>query len=67
MLQKGEDGAAVGQAGVGHAAEFQLGVRGEAAEVEGFEGAFGEEEAAVEEGGVFSSLPFFMMRDMVGR
>lgn len=54
MLQEGEHGAAVGEAGVGHAAEFQLGVWGEAAEVEGFEGAFGEEETAVEEGGGFS-------------
>jgi len=55
VLQEGEHGAAVGEAGVGDAAEFQLGGWGDAAEVEGFEGAFGEEEAAVEEGGGFSS------------
>lgn len=55
MLQEGEHGAAVGEAGVGDAAEFQLGGWGDAAEVEGFEGAFGEEEAAVEEGRGFSA------------
>jgi len=65
VLQEGEHGAAVGEAGVGHAAEFQLGVGGEAAEVEGFEGAFGEEEAAVEEGRGFPSRPLFVMRDLM--
>lgn len=56
MLVKGEDGAAVAEARGGDGADFDLGGGGEAAQVEGFEGALGEVEAAVEEGGWFDDV-----------
>lgn len=56
MLVEGEEGAAVAEARGGDGADFDLGCRGEAAQVEGLERALGEVEAAVEEGGWFDGV-----------
>lgn len=56
MLVEGEEGAAVTEARGGDGADFDLRGGGEAAQVEGFERALGEVEAAVEEGGWFHDV-----------
>jgi hypothetical protein len=47
VLVEGEEGSAVAEARGGDGADFDLGGGGEAAQVEGFEGALGEVEAAI--------------------
>jgi hypothetical protein len=49
LLEEGEDGGAVADGGVADAGDAELAGWAEAAEVEGFEGGVGEEEAAVDQ------------------
>lgn len=56
VLVEGEEGAAIAQARRRDGADFDLGCRGEAAQVEGFESALGEVEAAIKEGGWFDNV-----------
>jgi len=49
LLEEGEDGGAVADGGVADAGDAELAGWAQAAEVEGFEGGVGEEEAAVDE------------------
>lgn len=49
MLDEGEDGAAIGQAAVGDAGEFELGAGRDASEIESLECRVGEVETTVKQ------------------
>lgn len=50
VLNEGENGAAVGQAAVGDAGQFELGAGRDAAQVEGFERGVREVETTIKKG-----------------
>ena len=49
LLEEGEYGGAIADGGVADAGDAELAGRAQTAEVEGFEGGVGEEEAAIDE------------------